>query len=63
VWSKVNEQHIAELTESGLITDAGQRAVDIAQENGAWAFLEPRRRGGGLYFVCPANQPQVVGFA
>lgn len=41
VWSKVNKQHIAELTESGLMTDAGQRAVDVAKENGAWAFLEP----------------------
>ena len=41
VWSKINKQHIAELTELGLMTDAGLRAVDVAKENGAWAFLDP----------------------
>ncbi len=41
VWSKINKQHIAELTEAGLVADAGQRAVDVAKENGAWSLLEP----------------------
>jgi len=41
IWSKVNKQHIDELTKAGLMTDAGRRAVDVAKENGAWAFLEP----------------------
>ena len=41
VWSKINKQHIAELTESDLMTDAGLRAVDVAKENGAWSLLEP----------------------
>ncbi len=41
VWSKVNKQHIAELVEAGLMTDAGLRAVDIAKKNGAWTLLEP----------------------
>ena len=41
VWSKINKQHIAELTESELMTDAGLRAVDVAKENGAWSLLEP----------------------
>ena len=41
VWSKINKQYIAELTESELITDAGLRAVDVAKENGAWSLLEP----------------------
>jgi uncharacterized protein YdeI (YjbR/CyaY-like superfamily) len=41
VWSKINKQHVAELTELGLMTEAGQRAIDVAKENGAWAFLEP----------------------
>ena len=41
VWSKINKQHIAELTELGLMSDAGFRAVDVAKKNGAWTFLEP----------------------
>ncbi len=41
VWSKINKQHIAELTELGLMSDAGLRAVDVAKKNGAWTFLEP----------------------
>lgn len=41
VWSKVNKQHVAELADAGLMTEAGRRAVDVAKENGAWSFLEP----------------------
>ncbi len=41
VWSKVNKQHVDELAASGLMTGAGQRAIEIAKENGAWAFLDP----------------------
>lgn len=41
VWSKVNKQHVAELGKAGLITEAGQRAIDVAKENGAWTVLEP----------------------
>ena len=41
VWSKINKQHFAELAEAGLMTDAGQAAVDIAKRNGAWSLLEP----------------------
>ena len=41
VWSKVNKEHIAELIEADLMTDAGLRAVDIAKKNGAWSLLEP----------------------
>ncbi len=40
-WSKINKQHVAELAEAGLMTDAGLRAVDVAKENGAWSLLEP----------------------
>ncbi len=41
VWSKVNKHYVLELIEADLMTDAGQRAIDVAKENGAWAFLEP----------------------
>ena len=37
----MNKQHIAELTQAGLMTDAGLQAVAIAKENGAWSLLEP----------------------
>ncbi len=41
VWSKINKQHVAELTELELMTEAGRRAVEIAKKNGAWSLLEP----------------------
>lgn len=41
VWSKINKQYVDELTEAGLMTEAGLRAVDVAKQNGAWSFLEP----------------------
>ena len=41
VWSKINKQHVAELAESDLMTEAGLRAVEVAKENGAWSLLEP----------------------
>ena len=41
LWSKINKQHIAELIEAELMTDAGLRAVDVAKKNGAWSLLEP----------------------
>ena len=31
VWSKINKQHVAELAESELMTDAGRRAVTVDQ--------------------------------
>ncbi len=41
VWSKINKQHVAELLEAELMTDAGLRAVEVAKNNGAWSLLEP----------------------
>lgn len=41
VWSKINKQHIDELTASDLMTDAGRRAVEVAKANGAWSLLDP----------------------
>lgn len=41
VWSKINKQHVAELIEAELMTDAGLRAVEIAKKNGAWSLLDP----------------------
>lgn len=41
VWSKVNKQHVDELIAADLMTEAGQRAIDVAKANGSWEFLEP----------------------
>ncbi len=41
VWSKINKLHVAELSEAGLMTDPGLRAVEVAKDNGAWTLLEP----------------------
>lgn len=41
VWSKINKEYVDELVEADLMTEAGQRAIDVAKANGAWTFLEP----------------------
>lgn len=40
VWSKINKQHIATLTEKGLMQPAGIEAVEVAKNNGAWNALD-----------------------
>ena len=54
VWSKINKQHIAELTELGLMSDAGLRAVDVAKKNGALpvVFGQTRRDAGEAPVRC-----------
>ncbi len=39
-WNGANKQRVAKLKKEGLMTEAGQRAIDIAKENGAWEFLD-----------------------
>ncbi len=41
VWSRVNKQHVAELTAEGRMTAAGLRTIEVAKANGAWTILEP----------------------
>ena len=40
VWSRVNKEKVQRLIDSGLMTPAGMRAIDIAKENGSWAILD-----------------------
>lgn len=40
VWSKINKAKIERLIAEGLMTDAGQRCIDTAQENGSWTTLD-----------------------
>jgi uncharacterized protein YdeI (YjbR/CyaY-like superfamily) len=39
-WSRINKERAARLTDDGRMTDAGLRAVRIAQANGAWTALD-----------------------
>lgn len=40
-WSAINKAYVAELTEAGLMTEAGRAAVEVAKANGAWSLLDP----------------------
>jgi uncharacterized protein YdeI (YjbR/CyaY-like superfamily) len=35
-WTRLNRRRVADMEAAGLMTDAGRRAVEIAQENGWW---------------------------
>ena len=37
IWSQVNRDHVARLTEAGRMTPHGQRQVDLAKGDGRWA--------------------------
>lgn len=40
VWARTNKARVARLTADGLMTPAGQAAIDRAKANGSWAALE-----------------------
>ena len=40
-WSRLNKQRVESLIASGLMTEAGMRAVETARRNGAWNVLDP----------------------
>ena len=39
-WSALNKKRVAELAEAGLMTKAGQAAIDLAKKTGAWAAFD-----------------------
>ncbi len=39
-WSASNKKRVAELTQRGLMTVAGQRKVDAARRDGSWTYLD-----------------------
>lgn len=39
-WSRVNKAKIEKLTAAGLITEAGQKMVDLAKRTGTWTALD-----------------------
>lgn len=39
-WSKVNKEKIEQLIDSGLMTEAGLKSIEIAKQNGSWTILD-----------------------
>lgn len=40
IWSKINRDKVAELTEKGLMSEAGLETIRVAKENGSWTILD-----------------------
>ncbi|MEO9893155.1 YdeI/OmpD-associated family protein [Aurantibacter sp.] len=45
VWSKVNKDHIKELTAEKLMHKSGLNSIKIAKENGSWKALDDVEKG------------------
>lgn len=45
VWSKVNKDHIKDLTRQGLMHESGLEAIKTAKKNGAWSALDQVEKG------------------
>ena len=39
-WSRPNKERVKKLLKEGLMTPAGQAAIDVAKENGSWSALD-----------------------
>lgn len=39
-WSKINKGKITQLIDSGLMTAAGLKTIEIAKQNGSWTILD-----------------------
>ena len=39
-WSKINKEKVQQLIDSGLMTEAGYRSIEMAKENGSWSILD-----------------------
>ena len=40
-WTRLNRQRVEAMEAAGLMTEAGRRAVAVAQANGWWTLLDP----------------------
>jgi uncharacterized protein YdeI (YjbR/CyaY-like superfamily) len=40
-WTRLNRERAADMEARGLMTDAGRRAIEVAQANGWWTILDP----------------------
>ena len=39
-WSKINKEKVRQLSNKGLMTQAGFDSIEIAKENGSWTILD-----------------------
>jgi uncharacterized protein YdeI (YjbR/CyaY-like superfamily) len=39
-WTRLNRERVARMEAAGLLTDAGRRAVAVAQANGYWSLMD-----------------------
>jgi uncharacterized protein YdeI (YjbR/CyaY-like superfamily) len=39
-WSRLNKERVESLIAAGLMTDAGRRVIDAAQQDGSWSALD-----------------------
>lgn len=39
-WSKINKDKVQQLTQAGLMADAGFKSIEIAKQNGTWTLLD-----------------------
>lgn len=40
VWARSNKERVERLTAAGLMTEAGLRVIEVAQQNGSWTILD-----------------------
>ncbi len=45
VWSKVNKKYIQELMKKNLMHVSGQKAIELAKQNGSWTALDDVENG------------------
>lgn len=43
-WSAVNKRRLEHLIPSGMMTERGMRAIEVAKANGSWSILDPVER-------------------
>jgi len=62
-WTRLNRQRVASMEAAGLMTDAGRRAVAVAQQNGRWTIydsvedlIEPPELAAALNASPPARR-------
>lgn len=55
VWSKLNKQYIEEISEQGLITEAGLQKIAAAKQDGSWYKLDAIQA-----LIIPADLEQVL---
>jgi len=40
IWSKINKEKVERLIAEGLMTAAGYKSIEVAQQNGSWTIMD-----------------------